>query len=423
MQVPEIGNVTAFVNGVFFSLAVFDGMSAPESAVDGVLQPEHGDVTGKAVFPHQGTRFRGWRHVPILTKRIAGLSGGDDRSLREGWDMKITDSGVTMTSVRRYRERREEETSLRVEVRRPSSSEGTSPVPQGLEPGTSALGKAGGATAPDPEDRGMLLLKALIVEILSGREVKTLNPEDFAREDGTSPTEGKAGETYADEGSGWGLVYSRQSRYEETETVAFNARGVIRTGDGEEISFNLHLDMSRSFVEATGLLLRMGDPALTDPLVINLDGRAAELTETRFAFDLNRDGRDDSMPGLRGGSGYLVLDHNGDGVVNDGGELFGPTSGDGYSELAAYDVDGNGWIDQDDPVFQRLRVWRVDGPDGGVLETLEAGRVGAIHLGSVSTAFDLKDSENELQGRITETGIFVRENGTVGTTQQLDLKV
>jgi hypothetical protein len=65
MHVPEIGNVPAFVNGVFFSLAVFDGMSAPESAVDGVLQPEHGDVTGEAVFPRQENRFRGQRHVPI----------------------------------------------------------------------------------------------------------------------------------------------------------------------------------------------------------------------------------------------------------------------------------------------------------------------------------------------------------------------
>ena len=41
------------------------------------------------------------------------------------------------------------------------------------------------------------------------------------------------------------------------------------------------------------------------------------------------------------GSGYLALDKNGDGTINDGSELFGTRNGDGFADLAQYDEDGN----------------------------------------------------------------------------------
>mgnify|MGYP000465316364 CR=1 FL=1 len=54
---------------------------------------------------------------------------------------------------------------------------------------------------------------------------------------------------------------------------------------------------------------------------------------------------------LQGGSGYLALNKNGDGVINDGSELFGTASGDGFYDLSMYDEDGNGWIDENDHAY------------------------------------------------------------------------
>lgn len=58
------------------------------------------------------------------------------------------------------------------------------------------------------------------------------------------------------------------------------------------------------------------------------------------------------------GSAFLVDDADGDGRATNGAELFGARSGDGLAELAA--LDGDGWIDEGDAAWQRLRVWTPD---------------------------------------------------------------
>ncbi|MFZ5651073.1 MAG: hypothetical protein ACOY4I_09470, partial [Bacillota bacterium] len=123
------------------------------------------------------------------------------------------------------------------------------------------------------------------------------------------------------------------------------------------------------------------------------------------------------------GSGFLALDLNGDGKVNDGKELFGPSTGNGFLELSRYDDDGNLWIDEKDPIYEKLRI-RAKGPGGNdVLLALGQMGVGTIYLGNVNTYFSLKNHQNETQAKITRSGIFVREDGAVGTVQQVDLVI
>ena len=83
----------------------------------------------------------------------------------------------------------------------------------------------------------------------------------------------------------------------------------------------------------------------------------ANLTDQKFFFDIDADGKKDEISELAAGSGYLALDHNNDGKINDGSELFGPESGDGFADLAEYDDDGNGWIDENDAVWKKLKIW------------------------------------------------------------------
>lgn len=223
---------------------------------------------------------------------------------------------------------------------------------------------------------------------------------------------------------GWGVQVDLYRSYRETEKLSFEAQGRVKTADGREIDIEVELRMAREWVEEQSLSIQAAaqrGPEMVDPLVINFEGRAAELTSDTFTFDLDVDGRVDQIAMLAPGSAYLAHDKNQDGIINDGSELFGPTSGDGFGELAKHDDDGNGWIDENDDIFRGLRLWSQR-PDGSSrLVGLGAAGIGAIYLGHAQTDFQLKDEENNSLGRVTDTGIFLHEDGRVGTVQELDL--
>ena len=160
----------------------------------------------------------------------------------------------------------------------------------------------------------------------------------------------------------------------------------------------------------------------TDPLVINLDGNIAGLSDQTFFFDLDGDGEKEEISTLKSGSGYLALDLNEDGVINDGSELFGTKTGNGFADLAKYDQDGNGWIDEDDEVWSKLLIWTKDEDGKDKLYHLSEAGVGAICLQNANTEFSLNSvKDNHTNGVLRNTGIFLYENGTVGTVQHLDL--
>lgn len=196
--------------------------------------------------------------------------------------------------------------------------------------------------------------------------------------------------------------------------------GVIKTKDGRTIDFKLDVDMCREF-SCERTYEESGKAVLHDPLVINFDGKAAELSEDRIEFDLDSDGKLDKIPGLGACSGYLVLDRNGNGKVDNGGELFGACTGKGFEELAKLDSDGNGWLDEADPGFKELLVW--SGDRNNKLDKLGDRGVGALWLGSADSPFSLKDKANNLLGEIRASGIYLTEDGQVGSLQQVDLAV
>lgn len=203
--------------------------------------------------------------------------------------------------------------------------------------------------------------------------------------------------------------------HSESEQTTFQAHGVVTTADGRTIAFSAALTMQRYYRSETTAEVT---PATTDPLVVNFGGQPVRLTEARVDFDLDSDGAAESVAFVADGSGFLALDSNGDGAVNDGRELFGPQTGNGFAELASYDADGNGWIDDGDPVFGDLWIWTRDG-----LYTLAQKGVGALAVSSVETPFELKDSANALLGNVRSSGVYLGEEGTAGTVQQVDLAV
>lgn len=215
--------------------------------------------------------------------------------------------------------------------------------------------------------------------------------------------------------------YSRQYYYEETENTTFSTEGTVKCADGREISFHLNLEMSRSFQEYYEEVVTTRQISMCDPLVINLDGNIAELSDQTFLFDLDGDGEMDEISELSAKSGFLALDKNGDGTINDGTELFGTRSGNGFQDLSAYDTDHNGFIDEGDEIFSKLKIWIMDENGNKQLYSLAEKGVGAICLKNTSTDFALTGEDNRTNGRIRNTGIFLYENGAVGSIQHVDL--
>ena len=181
--------------------------------------------------------------------------------------------------------------------------------------------------------------------------------------------------------------------------------------------------MKREFFQESDLSIRKGDGVRKDPLVINFNGTATQLTDTKFSFDLDSDGNAEKISFVGAGSGFLALDKNGNGAIDNGSELFGTQSGNGFADLSAYDINGNNWIDENDAVYSKLQVWSKNAAGKNTLSTLAKLNIGALYLGNVATPFDLKNSANDLQGQVRSSGIYVREDGSAGTLQQVDLVV
>ena len=277
-----------------------------------------------------------------------------------------------------------------------------------------------GESAESSVDPKMQVIRR-IMEAFTGREIKVA---EFAPDKGISVNGPENIPAQDGQREGWGLEYDYHEEYHETEKLGLTASGKVITADGKEISFSLEVAMSRELHESTSISIRAGDARLVDPLVINFNGQTADLTNTKFSFDLDADGSDEEISFVGSGSGFIVFDRNQDGEINDGSEMFGPQTGHGFEELARYDTNGNGWLDESDSLYDKLQIWSK-GPDGNDhFFTLTEKSVGAIFLSGISSPFTLESQPGgELNGKIRESSIFIKEDGSVGTVQEIDLAV
>ena len=224
-------------------------------------------------------------------------------------------------------------------------------------------------------------------------------------------------------GTTWQRVTATSGFVSESESTTFASSGMVKTQDGRSIDFNIEVSMSRAFTSQINTLTTQ-NYIKTDPLVINLDTDIGSVTDQKFLFDLDSDGDEEEISFAGKGSGFLALDRDGDGRIGDGSELFGTKSGDGFKDLAAFDEDGNGWIDENDSIYSKLKVWTKDEDGNDYLINLKDADVGAIYLDNAHTQFSLKDGNNRLNGEIKKTGIYLHEStGAAGTLNHVDLAV
>ncbi len=214
--------------------------------------------------------------------------------------------------------------------------------------------------------------------------------------------------------------FSATAVHIEQESACFQANGTVQTECGRAISFSLGVQMQRQEVT----LQSAGFARIVhgiDPIVLNFEDTISLCDETCFSFDLDGDGSCEELSGLGSGCGFLALDRDGDGSITSGLELFGPSTGSGFGELAELDSDGNSWIDENDPIFDQLKVWFAAGGEEERLLSLREAGVGAVSVAGIGTNFTLKDREGQVQGIVRADGLFLMENGEPRSLQEVDL--
>lgn len=220
----------------------------------------------------------------------------------------------------------------------------------------------------------------------------------------------------------WNVTNYSKASYEETETMAFSTVGKAITADGRAIEFNMEIEMSREFCQSSEIITKSTEVVMTDPLVISLDSNPVSVSDQKWRFDIDGNGTQDGISLLSKGAGFLAYDKNQDGKINDGKELFGSTTGNGFKELAEYDEDGNGWIDENDSIFDKLSVWVKDDTGNDKLMGLKQANVGAIYLANLSTEFALKSEKNNSHNaQVRRSGMYLTEDGMAKSIQQLDM--
>lgn len=108
------------------------------------------------------------------------------------------------------------------------------------------------------------------------------------------------------------------------------------------------------------------------PLILDLGDTGIDLVSLSSGdavyFDFNGNGFANAAGWTAGVDGFLSLDLNADGLINNGTELFGDQTGheNGFLALAAYDSNDDGAITSEDQAWETLRVW-VDANQNGQL--------------------------------------------------------
>ena len=139
-------------------------------------------------------------------------------------------------------------------------------------------------------------------------------------------------------------------------------------------------------------------------------------------FDHDGDGIKTATSWVTPQDGLLVLDRNGNGVIDSGRELFGDstllgngqTAFDGFAALADLDTNKDGVFNASDTQFNNVRVWR-DANSGAVSQAGELLSLPQLNILSLSLT---KTAANQILpdgSRIADIGTFTYANGTTST--------
>ncbi|WP_298644450.1 hypothetical protein [uncultured Cardiobacterium sp.] len=159
-----------------------------------------------------------------------------------------------------------------------------------------------------------------------------------------------------------------------------------------------------------------------DPLTLGLNGNGLETLAANdhdgAMFDHERLGIRTATGWVHGNDGILVYDRNGDGKINNGGELFGDntllkdgsTAAHGFAALAELDENGDGKVDAADSAFDKLGVWR-DLNHNGISEEGEISSLADVRMQSLNLAYKNADQNLGNGNTLAEVGSYTDADG------------
>jgi hypothetical protein len=153
---------------------------------------------------------------------------------------------------------------------------------------------------------------------------------------------------------------------------------------------------------------------LVTPLALDLDGNGIQtvaLAEAGGSFDLFGNGQAVKSGWLSGGDGFLAIDANGNGSIDDIDELFGGFGqGDAFAKLAGFDSNSDGLVDAHDADFGSLKIWR-DANGNHQTDAGELISLGDLGIQSLSTSYRTTPFMDESGNLHFEQGSATLVNG------------
>lgn len=280
-----------------------------------------------------------------------------------------------------------------------------------------------------PKDKiNKLIIEELLKRIFADKKENSLYPKEKFK-DSVSLTfdysTALSTQQTSSSGLSWGARVSVNESYYEKQTIDFKASAVIKTAN-MDISIDLNFSFTQEFYMEYSSSMTFGNASLIDPLVINYgeDTNGLDnISNLNFLFDLDNDGKLDDIPLLKNGSGFLALDKNENGIIDNGSELFGPKTSKGFEELKQYDSDKNNWIDENDFIFNSLKIWQKDETGNNNLISLSEAGISAIYLANITSEFNYKKNVEESKAVLTNNSIYLKENGQAGLISEVKMVV
>ena len=149
-------------------------------------------------------------------------------------------------------------------------------------------------------------------------------------------------------------------------------------------------------------------PNVFNVLVLDLDGNGINLASVKsngaVYWDVDLDNFSETVGWVSGNDGFLSLDENKDGKINNQRELLGSLESDGFSELEAYDSNSDGLINEIDPVFKELLVW-IDKNSDGFSSQDEIFVLTSLGIESINLKRNKVETKKD-ENTITQVGAF-----------------
>ncbi|WP_296201287.1 cadherin domain-containing protein [Sphingorhabdus sp.] len=197
----------------------------------------------------------------------------------------------------------------------------------------------------------------------------------------------------------------------------------------QRMSYQLVYQMTVTMTDASGvsntepfeiIFLKHGVSGVL-PIILDLDGDGVEMVDlenSQVLFDMNLDGTRDQTGWVGADDGLLVLDRNGNGIIDDAREIsFAADDEQALTDLEGlrfWDTNKNGFLEAGDDDFGRFQIWR-DLNQNGISETNELFSLSALGIKSLNLTLNLTGDELVSDRNVLfATSQFHRTDGTTG---------